>query len=65
MMEHETPKARYEASDNLRQSFLARCEQYAYWTIPSKFPRNYNTDSDDMRFDFQTTGARCTNNLMN
>lgn len=64
-MEYKTPKTRYRNLDGMRQSFLQRCEQYALWTLPAKFPKNYNTDSDDLRIDFQTTGARGTNNLMN
>lgn len=60
-----SPKTKFTQMDGLRASLLLRCEQYAAWTIPSKFPPIGLNDNYEMAIDFQATGAKCVNNLLN
>lgn len=65
MSEASTPKTMFERLDAKRTLLLARCEQYAAWTIPSKFPVRGTDDNYEMAIDFQSHGAKCVNNLQN
>lgn len=60
-----TPKSEFTKMDSARTMLLARCEQYAGWTIPSKFPPKEANDNYEMSIDFQAVGAKCVNNLVN
>lgn len=65
MSENCTPKTMFERLDAKRTLLLSRCEQYAAWTIPSKFPVKGTDDNYEMAIDFQAHGAKCVNNLLN
>lgn len=65
MREAHTPKSEFTKLDAKRTTMLSRCEQYAAWTIPSKFPPASADDNYEMSIDFQATGAKCVNNLVN
>jgi len=65
MTDKLSPKSKFTRMDGLRSNLLARCEQYAAWTIPSKFPPKDINDNYEMAIDFQAVGAKCVNNLLN
>lgn len=64
-MSEYSPKREFEKLDGKRATLLNRCEQYAAWTIPSKFPNEYADDDEEMAIDFQSIGSMCVNNLLN
>lgn len=64
-MRDMTIKTRFNQLDAKRTTLLSRCEQYAAWTIPSKFPPSGADDNYEMAIDFQAVGAKCVNNLLN
>lgn len=61
----DTPKAIFKRLYGKNASLLSRCEQYAAWTIPSKFPQENVSDDYQLATDFQSIGAKCVNNLLN
>lgn len=60
-----SPKREFDKLDGKRATLLHRCEQYAAWTIPSKFPSEFADDDEEMAIDFQSIGSMCVNNLLN
>lgn len=60
-----SPKTLFDKLDSKRAQLLLRCEQYAAWTIPSKFPQKDADDNHEMAIDFQAVGAKLVNNLLN
>jgi hypothetical protein len=64
-MSDYSPKREFEKLDGKRATLLNRCEQYAAWTIPSKFPSEFADDDEEMAIDFQSIGSMCVNNLLN
>jgi hypothetical protein len=64
-MNEVTLKSEFSRLDSLRTTLISRCEQYAAWTIQSKFPPKDITDNYEMTVDFQSVGAKGTNNLVN
>lgn len=65
MIDKTSPKDKFDLLRGKQLLLLTRCEQYAAWTIPSKFPQNHTTDDDEQAVDFQSMGARAVNNLRN
>jgi len=58
--------ARYKQLDGLRQSFLRRCETYAFYTLPKLCPPNgYDQETVELNHDFQAVGAQAVNHLAN
>lgn len=47
-----------------RGNLLTRFEEYAWWTIPSLFPRSTVAATDDLGYDLQSLGAQLTMNLV-
>lgn len=63
--EKEKLKDRWNRLDNIRQTILTRCEEYARWTIPSIFPHGDDTHSIEFQNAADPVGAKATNHLAN
>lgn len=55
----------YETLVNDRSVIVERVEEYAEWTLPSIFPRQGTTASDELQNDVQSFGAQAVNHLSN
>lgn len=66
-MRQDTASGRWNALNNARSSFLARCERYASLTVPKVFtPEGYShSTGGDLKHDFQAVGAQAVNHLTN
>jgi hypothetical protein len=55
----------YNTLNQYKSTVVERCEGYAEWTLPSIFPREGNTESDELQYDVQSFGAQAVNHLSN
>jgi hypothetical protein len=55
----------YNTLNQYKATVVERCEGYAEWTLPSIFPREGNTESDELQYDVQSFGAQAVNHLSN
>ena len=51
-------------NDELRDTLITRCEQYAGWTLPYLFP-DENYTSEELQYDYQSVGAQAVIHLAN
>lgn len=58
-------QARYNQLEGLKGDLHERCEDYAKWTVPHLFPRDYTDNSTEISRDYQSIGARAVNHLAN
>src|SRR5690606_19410025 len=59
-------EARFNQLDGQRSTILTNCEQYAEWTLPYLFPRDYtNTETVELQNPPDSIGARGVNHLAN
>jgi len=55
----------YSELSGKRSVVETRIERYAGWTVPSLFPLEGSTESDEIQQDFQSFGAQAVNHLSN
>ena len=61
---HTNTKALHSIYTDLQcATSLARCKQYAQWTIPAVFPQSDNVVQKEVLYDYQSIGAMLTHNL--
>jgi hypothetical protein len=61
----DTVEQSYDTLNQDKAPIVERCEGYAEWTLPSIFPREGNTSSDELQYDVQSFGAQAVNHLSN
>jgi len=62
-----TIAALYKELEQIKSSFIARCETYASWTLPTVLTsqQTTNPNNTEQQHDFQSIGARAVNHLSN
>ena len=61
----ESVQSMYSELSGKRSVVETRIERYAGWTVPSLFPLEGSTESDEIQQDFQSFGAQAVNHLSN
>lgn len=57
--------SRWTQLNALKGDLEQRCEDYAKWTVPHLFVRDYTDNSTEVSRDYQSIGARAVNHLAN